>query len=237
MSTLLRRLTIVTAFLCLITAIGLLTAVVSNEATVQAKQTLVAQAQENVFKVTDGSTRSGGTGFLLDAEEFGKIIVTNRHVCEVADPDGYILLLQAERMYWSKIIAKSDRTDLCLIYAPKEVKSRSDGYKYASRKLHINQEIIVFGHPWLSPLKQSGGYFTNTVITYFNPSDFFDESSGVLMHMGRLTVHISPGNSGSPVLNSDGELVGIIFAYEVMTGKGLMVPVEALKEFVNEVVY
>lgn len=57
---------------------------------------------------------------------------------------------------------------------------------------------------------------------------------GVEGRIMRLTAHVIPGNSGGPVLNSRGKIAGVVYAYELLTGFGLAIPVDTLRRLVRE---
>jgi S1-C subfamily serine protease len=42
-----------------------------------------------------------------------------------------------------------------------------------------------------------------------------------------------PGNSGSPMMNRDGEVIGVIFAADGETNRGFVIPLDVLKNFVR----
>lgn len=64
-----------------------------------------------------------------------------------------------------------------------------------------------------------------TVVDILDRPDL-NESGGVL----RIDVEVRPGHSGGPVLDTEGRLVGLVFAAETDQGTALAVPVESLVE-------
>jgi S1-C subfamily serine protease len=192
-----------------------------------------AASQENVFmvKVPTGE-QSGGTGFLLNHPDYGKVIVTNRHVCEALDEVNLTHLLeQGVEIHVAFTRAKSDLTDLCLIKPPLEVIGTREGLKLAARDAKPGEGVIVDGHPYLRPLTRYTGRLVNTLV---QPYDLEEIPPTKFMRMGRLSFMVFPGNSGSPVLNEAGEVVGVVFAMEGWTRNGLYIPLLDLKYFLMQ---
>jgi S1-C subfamily serine protease len=75
------------------------------------------------------------------------------------------------------------------------------------------------------PLAQQLTLSTGTVVDRVDGSRF-----GIPGQVIRLAVRLEHGNSGGPLLDRQGRIVGIVFAYEIRTGFGLAVPVDTLLE-------
>jgi S1-C subfamily serine protease len=48
-----------------------------------------------------------------------------------------------------------------------------------------------------------------------------------------LALGVNVGNSGSPLLDSAGKVVGVVFALNSVTGNGLAIPVSTLEQFLT----
>lgn len=190
----------------------------------------------------------GGTAFLLnDTHESGlKLIVSNRHVCESAadiiaeltsgeDTDGaeFFALRQGDALYLTRRLAVSEETDLCVLEAPAEVSRYATGLTTSENEPRPQEHVVVFGHPFLRPLTRNEGLALNIFEDPMEPERLI---RGIPpMRIGRMNFIILPGNSGSPLLNDQGKVAGVIFAMETASKNGLYIPVNDLKRFLRQV--
>jgi S1-C subfamily serine protease len=59
-------------------------------------------------------------------------------------------------------------------------------------------------------------------------------SINFLMNIGRIDILVAPGNSGSPLIDVAGGVVGVIFGYDLRDTNGLFVPQADLEQFLRE---
>jgi S1-C subfamily serine protease len=105
------------------------------------------------------------------------------------------------------------------------------------------------GHPLLKPLTPSSGYFTAEIIDSigFNTqpdgtclpgfelvSGFFGSACLKAMVLQDTTITIFPGNSGSPVTDQAGNVVGVINSSSGYTNYGAMIPLRFLKRLLGK---
>lgn len=219
----------------ILSAIGLtlvIAAVFPIEVVAMAQRPSAAGA-ENIFKVLfPTGQQAGGTGFLLNHKDYGKLVITNRHVCEALDEsNNFHILEQGDKVYVAITRIKSELTDLCIIKPPQEVIESRAGLKLAERDAREGEAVYVEGHPFLKPLTRYNGRLVNVIV---QPLDLTEVVPSKFIRMGRVDFMVFPGNSGSPVFNKAGEVIGVVFAMEGSTQNGLYIPLLDLKYFLMQ---
>lgn len=208
-------------------------------------QYIRAVVGSQVVKLTDKSGRSGGTGFSLQMPSGEVLTMTNAHVCEL-EHRGTIYARQLRKIYPMTVIEKSTKADLCLLSGMPGM----PGLEVAD-SVSIGQDIQIIGHPALMPLAvekgQLLGYEKVMVLAHEGPCEteggmfktemsLFGEVCTEQFVAGLTTVVVLGGNSGSPVINWKGDVVGVLFAGPGPDGAnwGVIVPLEALRDFIKE---
>lgn len=164
--------------------------------------------------------RSLGSGFIISRDGF---IVTNNHVIE--DAAEIRVKLKNGREYDGTIEGRDPNTDLALI----KIKSDTDlpVAKWGnSDKLKVGQWVVAIGSPFgLEHTVTAGIVSAKGRVIGSGPYDDFIQTDA----------SINPGNSGGPLLNMEGEVVGINTAI-VATGQGIgfAVPVNLAEDIIEQ---
>jgi S1-C subfamily serine protease len=206
-------------------------------------------AKATVVKITDSKReKGGGTGFVITTGKGNTFILTNNHICELADEANALLI---DESYLSTIVARYGKHDLCLITSP----VIKHGLKVAA-KVRDGENIYVVGHPLLDPKSLTKGQLSGRIKIQlmvgtdieckgdgFNQVDVSNTLIGSMFGVKTLcirtleanpvTANTLPGNSGSCVLNKDGELVGVDFAGIEGSGRGYIVPLDYIQDFLG----
>ncbi|MBX9692989.1 MAG: serine protease [Cyanobacteria bacterium] len=158
-------------------------------------------------KDEDGMEKGCGSGFFVSPH----VIATNFHVIDGASSGVIKFSGSGREVSIAKVIAVDVEHDLALLYVPgtltKPLPLASGG------NLAIGSTVYVVG----SPLGQEGTFSEGIVSSYRNDG---------LMQM---SAPISPGNSGGPVLDDQGAVVGIsVASYPQGQNLNLAVPVSHL---------
>jgi S1-C subfamily serine protease len=205
-----------------------------------------------VMRLTGLDPNRGGTGFYVQAPSGKVFTLTNGHVCGLA-VDGKVYARGEEDTYVQEVIEIYKEHDLCILTAPSHV----SGIKIAS-SVRESEDIFVIGHPLLEPKtlvrgEISGVLMTNVLVnvngkcdgdTYRKVLPESEDLSAIIegveyycvrsLNSNVISANILPGNSGSPVLNAYGHLVGVVFAgRNDGPGRGYIVPLEDIKKFLE----
>lgn len=168
----------------------------------------------------DFKQKSLGSGFILDNDGY---IVTNNHVIDGADQ--IQVKLKNGKEYPAEIIGKDTSTDIALIRikADHELPSLKLG---DSGKLEIGQWVLAIGNPFgLEHTVTAGIVSAKGRVIGAGPYDDFIQTDA----------SINPGNSGGPLLNLNGEVVGINTAIIAGgAGIGFAIPADMAKTVIEQ---
>lgn len=176
---------------------------------------VVRRAREITVRIrTLGCDRLGvGSGFVLP----GGLVVTNRHVVgrprsvSVNTWDGVSIDAEVDG-----IATDADLAVLRLVGEPDLPVA-----ELRTTPVRLGEAIIVVGYP-------GGGPSTVTTGAVVGVQDV--DVLGAVTEVILVDAPIRPGNSGGPLLDADGRVVGVVFALDRAAGVGLVVPVAALLE-------
>ncbi|SDY53585.1 Do family serine endopeptidase [Citreimonas salinaria] len=141
-----------------------------------------------------GPMRSQGSGFIISADGY---VVTNNHV--VADAEQVQVVLDDEREYDAEVIGTDPATDIALlkIDAEEDLPTVEWG---SSDDLKIGQWVVAIGNPF-----GLGGTVTAGIVSARSR----DINSGPYDDFIQTDAAINSGNSGGPLFNAPGEVVGV----------------------------
>jgi serine protease Do len=177
----------------------------------------------------DRKVSSLGSGFVIDGKE--GLVVTNNHVIDGAD-EIIINFHDGSKLKVDKVIGKDAKSDLALLkVSPK--KPLADVKFGSSANLEVGDWVMAIGNPF-----GLGGSVTVGIIS----AKSRDINSGPYDDYLQTDAAINKGNSGGPLFNMNGDVVGVNTAIISPTGGsigiGFAVPsdtvvavIEQLKQF------
>jgi len=143
---------------------------------------------------TPHRVNSLGSGFIIDPSG---LVVTNNHV--IADADEINVILNDGTTLKAEIIGRDTKTDLALLKVKpdKPLKAVKFG---DSDKLRLGEWVIAIGNPF-----SLGGTVTAGIVSARNR----DINSGPYDNYIQTDAAINRGNSGGPLFNLNGEVIGV----------------------------
>lgn len=184
---------------------------------------------------------ASGTGFAVkyDKKENSTYLMTNNHICDIESYMFMIYTLKSDPIFSNVLspdrllttIAKDPSNDICIVKA-ENIKMETVSFRKSS-ELSIMDQLYSIGAPkGVFPIWVDGRLSGRISREYFSmnmgPGFDFLLISGIFIG----------GQSGSPIYDESGRVVGILFAsYDNQKGTsygGLAIPSEAMIEFIKE---
>ena len=167
--------------------------------------------------------RSLGSGFIIDKDGF---ILTNNHVVEKTDE--IKVTLADEREFSAEIIGRDPKTDLALIRiepdSPLKPLPLGD-----SEKLEVGDWVVAIGNPF---------GLGHTVTAGIVSAKYRRIGAGSYDNFIQTDASINLGNSGGPLLNTAGEVIGINTAIFSQSGGsvgiGFAIPINMAKDLLPQ---
>jgi Do/DeqQ family serine protease len=164
-----------------------------------------------------------GSGVIIDGKR--GFILTNQHV--ILKSKTITVSLKDGREFKAQIVGADPDSDLAVlrISSPKSLPDITMG---DSSKLMIGETVIAIGNPF---------GFSNTVTTgVISATNRSVRTNDMVYHdFIQTDASINPGNSGGPLLNINGELIGINTAiYAKARGIGFAIPINTAKRIVSD---
>ena len=195
-------------------------------------QEIYRQCIVSVVSITSssGSGTSTGTGVILSEDGY---IVTNYHVIEGGTR--ITVLLHDDREFSAWIVGSDPATDLAVL------KIEADDLTGAtfgdSDVLQVGDSVAAIGDPLGIEYR---GTMTNGIISAINRNMNID---GRLMNLIQTNAALNSGNSGGPLINSHGQVIGIntvkIGAFTDKAGVegiGFAIPSATVTDIVNQII-
>jgi len=166
-----------------------------------------------------------GSGVIIDGKR--GFILTNSHV--ITKTGTITVTLRDEREFTAKVVGADPDSDLAVLQiTPKDPLPAIE--MGSSEDIMIGETVIAIGNPF---------GFSNTVTTgVISAKNRSIRTEGRVFHdFIQIDASINPGNSGGPLLNINGELIGINTAiYAKAQGIGFAIPINKAKRIIFDLI-
>ena len=176
------------------------------------------------------SAQGSGSGAVLDGDGH---IITNFHVVE--DADQIEVTLASNNSYVASLIGADKEHDIAVL----KIDATSDALQPitlgSSSNLRVGQRVYALGNPfgW-------DGTLTTGIISSLNRNLPSRVPGREMVALIQTDAAMNPGNSGGPLLNTQGQMIGMCVAIATKTGQnagvGFAIPIDRIKQFVPELI-
>ena len=161
--------------------------------------------------------QSSGSGVIVTAD--GELL-TNHHVidkasrirCQLADG----------RMYDAKVVGKDKDLDVALLKLEAAAGEMFKAAKLSTRRLSVGEVVLAMGAPW--------GLARSVSMGIVSCNDRYLEGCGDYTLWYQTDAAISPGNSGGPLVDTRGEVVGLNARGNMMGAQAFAIPAHIILE-------
>ncbi len=159
-----------------------------------------AVPQKHDGMISMGAPQRSGQGIIIDSSG---IIATNKHIIGEAPQHVYVRLAGGET-FEAKVVHISRTDDLALvkIAAPLPLRAMALG---DSSQLRIGNRVLAFANPTLNKERQRTGEIIQV----------YTEVSTNTVAIMEVNIQLKPGDSGGPIVNEQGLLLGLIMANQI----------------------
>ncbi len=167
-----------------------------------------------------------GSGFVIDGTE--GLVVTNNHVIDGAD-EIIVNFHDGSKLKVDKVIGRDTKTDLALLKVTPKKPLTAVGFG-SSANLKVGDWVMAIGNPF-----GLGGSVTVGIIS----AKQRDINAGPYDDFLQTDAAINKGNSGGPLFNMDGQVVGVNTAIISPTGGsigiGFAVPADTVTAVISQI--
>ena len=195
---------------------------------VQSVVLITAEMTASMFGQTT-TGMSSGSGFVLTEDGY---VVTNHHVVDKAT--GVTVTMHDGTEYKARIVGSDSTNDVALLKIDEDVTLQAVVIG-SSDALGVGDQVVAIGNPL--------GELTSTLtVGYVSAKERDVTTDGTTINMIQTDAAINSGNSGGPLFNSQGEVVGITTAKysgssssgASIEGIGFAIPIDDVMPLVND---
>ncbi len=189
----------------------------------------VSPAVVGIITYVDGLEYGWGSGVVFTPDGY---IITNTHVITGSDAAKVIFSDGTEME--ARLLGADEKSDIAVI------RVEGENLPYApfgdSESLQVGDEVFAIGNP-LGP--EYAGTMTNGIISAISRDIVYNGHSMTLL---QTNAALNEGNSGGPLLNAAGQVIGItnmkiMFSYSAtVEGIGFAIPSTVVKEVADELI-
>ena len=209
--------------------------IVYEKSSLSASINKVYKSVVTVESYKDGEESSTGTGFIYKADDKYGYVMTNQHV--VSGCNKVVLILADDTEVEAKIVGGDSYLDIAILTIDKS-KVLQVATLGTSEKSSLGDTVFTVGSPMGSDYR---GTVTSGILSgkdrMVSVSVSDSSSSDWVMKVLQIDAAINPGNSGGPLVNVNGEVIGVTsmkLVEDEIEGMGFAIPIEIATAHLSE---
>lgn len=188
--------------------------------------TTIGTSENFMFEPTQ--VQGVGSGIIVDSKGY---ILTNSHVVDYGNANDITVMFENGDKQPAKVLWSDKMLDLAII--------KADGKNYPaadigdSDKLDIGELAVAIGNPLGLDFERT---VTSGIISGLDRTISIDEYNKI-ENLIQTNAAINSGNSGGPLLNNEGEVIGInTLKLKAGEGLGFAIPINIVKPIIEQVI-
>jgi S1-C subfamily serine protease len=185
----------------------------------------------NPFGEPEGGGTATGSGFVIDTEGH---LLTNNHVVENATKIT-VKLGSSEKAYPAKVVGVDPSTDVALLKVDVPTDQLHPLTLGDSSKLEVGDPVVAIGNPFGLDRTVTSGIVSALQRQIEAPAGFS------ISHVIQTDAAINPGNSGGPLIDAQGDVIGINSQIETGGGSsgnvgiGFAIPINTARDVAKQI--
>lgn len=183
------------------------------------------------FEMPEGGDyveRGSGSGVIVSADGY---ILTNNHV--ISGVDEITVVMADGEQFDAKVVGADPQTDIAVVKV--DAKDLPAAKLGDSDKIEVGEWVLAVGNPF-----ELQNTVTAGIISARGRSGINTMSASAYEDFIQTDAAINPGNSGGPLVNLDGEVIGINTAIATRTGGnmgiGFAIPINMAKQVMEQLI-
>lgn len=173
------------------------------------------------------TTVASGSGFIISSDGY---VVTNAHVVEDATSTIAIEVPGYDDEFEATIVGTDEQTDIAVLKIQDADASFTPVTLGNSSELQTGELAVAIGNPL-------GTFESSVTVGVISATSREISNNGYMMELIQTDAAINSGNSGGPLVNSFGEVIGVTNAkMSSAEGLGFAIPIDSVKDVIQSII-
>lgn len=194
------------------------------------KEYIMPMMEKGTMGKMEKTQIGGGSGFIISQDGY---VVTSNHV--VADTTAeYTVIVDPKHKYSAKVLSRNPISDIAILKIDGKNLSYID--LADSSKIQLGEDVVAVGNPLGEFHDTLSAGIVSGLSRYITAFGGLDHQMQNLRGLIQTDAAINPGNSGGPLVNMDGQVIGINTAM-IMGAQniGFAIPINYAKKDLDEI--